>query len=135
MVKARNLCELVKGDREKAGLTQDQLATKLNETECRPIDAHTKKAKIASRTWLAKLETGLLKRELSSNVRQWLAETLNGNVSLYQTLPSNLNTNKPKEKYVALGDSNVLPLIKFLAKSNLKKITFDKFCRFCEIYL
>lgn len=134
MVNAKNLCELVRHDRELAGLTQEQLATKLNETECRPMDTHTKKPKIASRTWLAKLEAGLLKRELSLNVRKWLAEKLNGNVSLYQTLPSNLNPGLSKKEAFIFGNLDVLPLVKFLAKSDLDKITFDVLLDFLEAY-
>lgn len=134
MDKVKNLCELVRHDRELAGLTQEQLATKLNEAEYRPIDAHTKKPKIASRTWLAKLEAGLLKRELSLDVRQWLAEKLNGNVSLYQILPSNLNPGLSKKEAFIFGNLDFLPLVKFLAKSNLDKITFDDLYNFCEAH-
>lgn len=132
MTKAENLCKLVKHDRELAGLNQDQLAKKLNEVEGRPIDPFTKKPKIASRTWVSKLEAGLLRRDLSLDVRQWLAKTLMGNISLYQTLPSSLG--KPKKENLIFGNLDVLPLVKYLAKSNLEKITLDDLCHFCEIY-
>jgi len=132
MAQIENLCELIKHDRELAGLTQAQLAEKLNEVEGRPIDPYTKKPKLALRTWLAKLEAGLLKRELSLNVRQWLAKTLNGNISLYQSLPN--NPNKPQKEAFVFGNLDVLPLVKHLAKSSWDKITFDDLYRLCEIY-
>lgn len=131
--KLYELGKLVERDRELAGLTQDQLAKMLNETEHRPIDVFTKKTKIANRTWIAKLEAGLLRRELSLGVRQWLAKTLNGNIPLYQNLPNNLNK-KPKRKVFTAGNLDILPLVKHLEKSGMDKITFDELCRFCEVY-
>lgn len=81
--------ELVQRDRERAGLTQEQFADKLNAVPVkdRPLDPYTKKPKTAQRSWVAKVESGALQRDLRVEVREWLARTLNGDVEVYRTLP------------------------------------------------
>ncbi len=83
--------ELVQRDRERAGLSQEQFAAKLNEVpeRDRPTDPYTKKPKAAMRGWIAKVEAGLLQRDLRLEVREWLARALKGDVEIYRTLPLN----------------------------------------------
>lgn len=81
------LGELVRKDRERAGLTQEQLAEKLNSMHSLPLDPFTKRAKVASRTWIAKVESGILQRDLRLEVREWLANVLGGDLEAYRTLP------------------------------------------------
>lgn len=83
--------ELVQRDRERAGLSQEQFAAKLNEVpeRDRPTDPYTKKPKVAMRGWIAKVEAGLLQRDLRIEVREWLARTLKSDVEVYRTLPLN----------------------------------------------
>ena len=80
------LCGLVKRDRYLCKLTQEEMAAKLNKLK-RPVDVRTKRKIKASRAWISRIEKGLLKEDLSLDVRQWLAEVLNGDIVLYKTLP------------------------------------------------
>lgn len=81
--------ELVQRDRERAGLSQEQFAAKLNEVPAqnRPTDPYTKRPKVAMRGWIAKVEAGLLQRDLRVEVREWLARALNGDIAVYRSLP------------------------------------------------
>ena len=74
----KSLGQIVRDDRERLGLTQEQLSKKLSETDNRPLDPFTKKPKTAHRTWVAKLESGDLKHSPSLEVRQWLCNALGG---------------------------------------------------------
>ncbi len=73
-------------DRERAGLTQDQFAEKLNAASDRPLDPYTKKPKTAHRSWIAKVESAALQRDLRVEVREWLASVLKGDADVYRTL-------------------------------------------------
>jgi len=88
------LGELVQKDRERAGLTQEQLASKLNSMSNLPLDPFTKNAKVARRTWIAKVESGLLQRDLRLEVREWIANALGGDLESYRTLPHSKNSDK-----------------------------------------
>lgn len=78
--------ELVQRDRERAGLTQGQFAEKLNALADRPLDPYTKKPKTAHGSWIAKVESGALQRDLRVEVREWLAKALKGDADVYRTL-------------------------------------------------
>lgn len=86
--------ELVQRDRERAGLTQDLFVEKLNKVKTRPADPFTKKPKSAHRSWIAKVESGALQRDLRVEVREWLATTLGGDVDAYRTLPLSAEARK-----------------------------------------
>ena len=121
----KHLGEIVRRDRGLAGLTQDQLVIKLNKVKDFPIDPFTKKPKRAHRSWIAKLESGSLSRELRVEVRQWLASALGGDSVLYKRLAVNL-----EGKNSIPDDFDVLPLVKRLAQSKKSRLTFDKLSRF-----
>ena len=80
------LGEHVQRDREKIGLSQEELAERLNSMGDPPIDPYTKKRKKAYRSWIAKVESGTLQRDLRIDVREWLANALNAEPNIYRIL-------------------------------------------------
>ena len=80
------LGETVQRDREKVGLSQEELAGRLNSIGNPPLDPFTKKPKKAYRSWVAKVESGILQRDLRIEVRDWLARALNADPNIYKVL-------------------------------------------------
>ncbi len=129
MSQPKTFGELVRRDRELLGLTQEQLATRLSKTKDHPRDPYTKKPKKAARSWIAKLESGRLRRGLRIEVRQWLARHLKGDFELYESLPVvDVNATSIPE------DFDVLPLLKHLATSKKDTLAFQELIRLCEAY-
>ena len=121
----KTLGELVRQDREKAGFTQGILTKRLRTAGFRVgINSTT------VRTWVAKLETGQLKREFGSETRDFLARALHGDKSLYQALPIKIN----QKQSPVDGKLDVLPLIRKLAKTSRRSFTFDELLKICESY-
>lgn len=125
----KNLGELVRRDRERRGLTQAALALQLSKLG---RSAHYRKANLsrqssALRAWLAKLETGKLRRDIGESARKLLAVALATDPVVYQSLPV-----KPEYENSVSTDFDVLPLVKHLAQADRTKFTFGEFCNLCE---
>ena len=80
------LGEHVQRDRERAGLSQEELAERLNSIGNPPLDPYTKGPKKAYRSWVAKVESGTLQRDLRLEIRDWLARALNADPDVYRVL-------------------------------------------------
>ncbi|MDP2593066.1 MAG: hypothetical protein Q8P52_00235 [bacterium] len=83
---AKHLGELVQQDRVRLGWTQEQLTSKLQGAQNKPVDPYTKKPKKFNRTWITKLESASLSRELSLELRHLLADVLDGDKGIYESL-------------------------------------------------
>ena len=119
------LGELVRDCRTRKNLTQDGLARLLNGLEDRPINAFTKKPYAFHRSWVAKLESGSLSRDLSEDVRLFLAKTLGGDATPFLSLP----ISSPATE----SERNILPIIIWIAsQSNLQTLTFSEFRKLCD---
>lgn len=122
----RYLGEQLRSDRKRQGMTQGELADELNAKPNRPQNPFTHQPYNFNRSWVAKLESGTLVRELNVGVRRYLAEVLNANEVLYVQLPTHATSESQK---VITDDDNVLPLIKLIAaQPKLAHLSFKKFC-------
>ena len=125
------LGELVRHDRRRLGLNQEDFSKRLQSGNNTPIDPHTKKPKLFSRTWVAKLEAGFLTRELSNELRMFLADITGGDKVFYELLP----VKKPQAVTLQeIGEHNVLPLIKYLANLSTERLTFTQLVSLCKAH-
>lgn len=83
---AKHLGELVQKDRVSLGWTQEQLTSSLQSAQNKPVNPYTKKPQKFTRSWIAKLETGSLGRELTLELRHFLANVLGGDKGIYESL-------------------------------------------------
>jgi len=127
----KNLGELVRRDRAQRGMTQAKLALKLADLR---REHHYRKVRMsrqpsAIRAWLAKLESGKLRRDIGQSARELLAVILASDPVAYQSLPV-----KPEYENSVSIDFDILPLVKHLAQADRAKFTFGEFCNLCEAY-
>ncbi len=129
----KHLGELIARDRIKLGLGQEDLAKKLNEIPEKPVNDYKKKPHVFYRSWIAKLEKGLLKRNLSDKMREFLQKALNGKENLYSTLP--IGSKGSKIHAFEDPETDILPLIKEIAgKGKMKTLTFEQFLALHEAH-
>lgn len=113
-------------------LTMHKLIKRLNEMEDRPIDPFTEVKKKAYFSWVCNIEKGKLVRDLTPEVRRWLARALNGDEDQYLRLP----IQNPIKNSVTIEDpdTDLLPLIKYLAKTKSQTLTGARLSLFCAAY-
>ena len=80
------LGEIVRYDRVRLGLNQEDFSKRLQNGNNIPVDPHTKKPKLFCRTWVAKLEAGHLKRDLSDKLRMFLADIAEEETKYYMSI-------------------------------------------------